>query len=128
MSSQYNREPLAPCSGSADRSNINGQPGRRQRIKDRWDDHGLTGGLSGLQQGSLHKIDEWRDAWGSAEERSMQQYECNELQGASGVTEDRSVYQYESNELHGASGVTEDRSVYQYKINEHRGLWGVSVQ
>ena len=38
-SSKYNREPLAPCTGSAEHPNTNGQPGRGQRIKERRDTH-----------------------------------------------------------------------------------------
>ena len=48
-SSQYNREPLAPGSGSADRSNTNGWPGRGQRSKELWDHSWSAEGLSGVQ-------------------------------------------------------------------------------
>ena len=58
-SSQYNRVPLVPCSGSRN----------AQRINERWDVCGITEGISGLQQVTLHMINEWRDAWGLTEDR-----------------------------------------------------------
>ena len=83
--SQHNRE-LVPYSGSADRPKTNGQPGGGHRINERWDAHGLTGGLLGLRQGTLNTIYEWRDAWGSTK-GSVQQYKIYKQRGTRGVTE-----------------------------------------
>ena len=57
---------MVTCRGSAERSNTNEQLGRGQRIEERWDAYGFTGVGSGLKQGTLHTINEWRDAWGFA--------------------------------------------------------------
>ena len=90
-SSQCNREPLAPCSGSADHSNINGQPGRGQQINRRRDACGLIEGLSGLQPGRGQQIIKRWDACGSTEGLSPQQpgrgQQINRRRDACGLTE-----------------------------------------
>ena len=60
--------------------------GEDQQIKEQWDANWLTGDLSGIQHGTQHTINEWRDAWGLIE-GSVQQYKINERWGACGLTE-----------------------------------------
>ena len=110
---------MAPFGGSVERNN-NGQPGRWQRSKERWDTSWSAEGISGVQQGTIHTINEWQNEWGLSD-GSEKQYKIDE-RGARGVADELVGLQYEIDER-GARGVAEELVGQQYEIDE-RGARG----